>query len=938
MKPTGLALLTTVFILLSPTICSQPNSAETVPMDPLIRYGKLDNGITYYIRQNSEPEKRASFYIIQNVGSLLEEDNQKGLAHFLEHMAFNGTRHFPGKGIINTLEKHGVAFGSNINAFTSYDETVYNLSDVPVDHPGLVDTCLLILNDWSNYLLLTGEEIDAERGVITEEWRTRRNATARMIEEFMPVLLWGSKYPERDVIGDMDIIQNFKPDLLRDFYQKWYRTDLQAIAIVGDFDPEEMEKKVQSLFSKIPPFMNPPERKFYEVPDHDELLYILATDKEAGQNSIDLYIKRRAVDPERKTMDYLREQYVTTLFNSMMSRRIGELLQKGTPPFISGSVYYSSFVRGYDVFTIGAQPKKNEGPLAFEAIYTEAERIRRYGFTSGEFERAKSNLLTSWESYYKQRDKINNDTYAGNIRQHFLINEPLPSVEFEYEAIKAKLPGITLGEVSEKARDWMTDKNRVIVVQGAEEEDAEHLTEEMAREIISRISSAEIEPYVDISAGTSLINEGIHGGQVVNIKTLEQFGAVEWLLSNGARVIFRKADYEKDNITLSAYSFGGSSLVDDHLVPEIDMLATLASTYGAGDYDIITLQKMLTGKKASLNISIGELTENLSGSSTPGDFETMLQLLYLKFERPRFDSEAHNALMERYLAFMTSLNNNPQKVIQDSLTLILSDYHPRARVMNTEYLKDIEFEEIVRLYKSRIRDADDFVFFIVGNIDEADARPLIEKYIGSLSSFDGSERWIDRNVEGPEGITRKVIELPLTVPKATVVIGFDNHFPYTAYNRQALRVINGILDIAYNETIREEEGGTYGVSISISPQQYPKEEANAMIIFECDPERADNLKKIVYEQIDKLKSAGPTLEHLEKAVSNVLKNREESKSHNSYWLSALYTYYYNGIDYNDPANYEDILNGFTIEDIRKAANELFGDADLVELIFKSGKE
>jgi len=907
-------------------------------MDPQIRYGKLDNGMTYYIRQNGEPENRASFYLIQNVGSLLEEDNQKGLAHFLEHMAFNGTRHFPGKGIINTLEKHGVAFGSNINATTSYGETVYNLSDVPVDPPGLVDTCLMVLFDWSNYLLLTDEEIEAERGVVTEEWRTRRNAAARMMENFMPVLLHGSKYSERDVMGDLDVIQNFEPEVLRDFYQKWYRTDLQAIAIVGDFDPVEMERNVQSLFSKIPPAMNPPERKFYELPDHDDMLYSLTTDKEASQNSIDMYIKIRAFDPEHKSMDYLREQYIRTLFNSMLSRRVGELLQTGIPPFITGSVYYSSFVRGYDVFSIGAQSKKNEDALAFEAIYTEAERIRRWGFTPGELDRAKSNMLTSWESYYKQRDKINNETYAGNIEQHFLINEPLPSVEFEYEAIKEILPGITLGEISEKARDWMTDKNRVLIVTGPEEDGTEYLTEEMARKIITRVSSEEIEPYEDISAGASLINEDLEGGKVVNIKPLEQFGAVDWLLSNGARVIFRKADYEKDNITLSAYSPGGSSLVDDHLIPEIDMLATFASTYGAGDYDIITLQKMLTGKKASLNISIGELTENLSGSSTPGDFETMLQLLYLKFERPRFDSDAHNALMERYLAFMTSLNNNPQKVIQDSLTLILSDYHPRARVMDTDYLKDIDFEEIVTLYKSRIRDADDFTFFIVGNIDEADARPLIEKYIGSLSSVDGSERWIDRNEEGPEGITQKEIVLPLTVPKATVVISFDNHVPYTAYNRQALRIINGILDIAYNETIREEEGGTYGVSISISLQQYPKEEANAMVIFDCDPERSDQLKKIVYEQIETLKSTGPSREHLNKAVSNALKNREESKLHNSYWLSALYTYYYNGIDYNDPANYEDLLIGFTVEDIRKVANDLFGDADIVELIFRSGSE
>lgn len=932
MKKIRRTLLIGLLFILNLNLTSQ--IPDQVPVDPEIRFGKLENGITYYIRHNGEPESRASFYLIQNVGALLENDDQNGLAHFLEHMAFNGTKHFPGKGIISTLEKHGVAFGYNINAYTSHNETVYNLSDVPVDSPGLMDTCLLVLNDWSDFLLLSDEEIDAERGVITEEWRTRRNAGFRMMKEYMPVLLKGSKFAERDIIGDLEIIKSFDPQTLRDFYHNWYRTDLQAIAIVGDFDAAEMETKVKTLFSSIPAVENPQERPFFNVPDHKETLFALVTDKEASQSSVDMYIKLPSTTPETKGLGYLREQYVRTLFNSMASKRIGELLQKGIPPFISGTIRYGGFVRGYDVFSIAATAKSNQEQGAFEAIYTEAERIRRFGFTQGELDRAKSNMMTSWESYYNERDKIDNDQRINSIQDHFLINEPLPSIEFEYEMVKKLVPGISLGEVSSKAGKWMTEENRVIIVQGPEEEGISHLTQEEAFNIIKKVIDSDIKPYVDEASGNDLIGETLAGSRITSTKLLDDFGAVEWTLGNGAKVIFRKADYEKDNVALSAYSPGGLSLVQDELVPEASMLSTLASTYGTGDFDNITLQKMLTGKKASLGFSLGEVTENLSGSSTPKDFETMLQLLYLKFEKPRFDEESHNAIMERYKAFLSSMNNNPQKVMQDSVTLILSEYHPRARVLDPAFLDDIEFANMEKLYRDRIKDADDFTFFIVGNIDEDVVKPLVEKYIGSLTSVSGSEEWVDHHVMQPEGIIHKEIALSLAVPKSTVLINYSAEMAFTPYNRQSLRVLNGILDLVYNETIREEEGGTYGVSTSISLQQFPSAKATAAIMFDCDPERASDLKSIVFREIDKIIKEGPSQENLDKAVSNVLKTREESKLHNSYWLTTLYTFYFSGIDYNNPDNYENILKKITIEDIQAVASELFGESDMADILFK----
>ncbi len=937
MKIIGRILLILIAVGLSNALSAQDNNM-TVPVDEQIRYGKLDNGLTYYIRPNSEPEKRASFYLVQNVGSLLEEDNQNGLAHFLEHMAFNGTSHFPGKGIISSLEKHGVAFGYNINAYTFYYETVYNLSDIPVDQPGLLDTCLLVLNDWSDYLLLTEEEIDAERGVIVEEWRTRRTSAFRMQKKYMPVLLKGSKYPERDIIGDIEIIKNFDYQTLRDYYDRWYRTDLQAVVVVGDFDAVDMEKKVIDLFSKIPAVKNPRPLPDFEIPEHNETLYVLATDKEATQHSVDLYIKLKAVDPADKGSAYLREQYLITLFNSMIGTRINELLQKGIPPFVTGSINYSSFLRGYDVFSIGVASKPNEDVLAFEAIYKEAERLRRHGFTPGELERAKSNMLTQWDSYYKEKDKISNDSYAQSIQTHFLINEPIASVDYEYKHVKEVVPTITLEEISTRIKQWMTPENRVIVVQGPEAEDAVYLSKEQALSIMESINKSQIDPYVDNVSGKGLLSDDLAGSAIIKTKTLEQFGAEEWLLDNGVKVIYKHADFEKDNISLSAYSYGGTSLVDKAYIPDAEMMPGLSATYGVGDFDNVSLQKMLSGKNASVSFSLGQLTESISGSASPEDIETMFQLLYLKFEQPRFDVQSHDALISRYEAYLAQMNNNPQKVMQDSLSLILSDYHPRTRIMNNDYIKDVEYSEVERIYRERFNDADDFTFIIVGNIDAETLKPLVEKYIGSLSSKEGAELWIDRNIDAPEGQIEKSISMSLAVPKSTVVVSINNDLEFSPYNRQAMRIIKGILDLRYNETIREEEGGTYGVSTNISVSQFPKEKANAAIIFDCEPERSKSLKDIVYREIEKLYTEGPSEVDLGKTVNNLLKTREESKTHNSYWMSTLYSFYFSGIDYNNPANYEDIIKKFTTEDIRKVALAFFKDADIVDLTFEPAEQ
>jgi len=905
------------------------------PVDPEIRSGKLANGLTYYIRQNKEPEKRASFYIIQNVGAILENDDQNGLAHFLEHMAFNGTEHFPGKTIISSLEKHGVGFGSNINAYTWFDETVYNLSDVPVDKPGLVDTCLLILHDWSDYISLTDKEIDLERGVIEEEWRTYKNADMRMFFKVIQVVLRNSKYAVRDVIGDPEVIRSFSYNTLRSFYHDWYRTDLQAVAVVGDINVDEVEAKIRALFSKIPPVENAAPRYYSEIPWHTETYFVEATDKEASETSVSVITLHKSVPPGKKNLKYVRDNYLISLINSMLGSRISELLQKPDPPFINGSIHYGSYYpRGYNALVISASARHNEEALALESIYTEAERARRFGFFKNELDRAKARMLTYFENTYKQKDKIDNDTYVQSIQENFLNGEPLTSIDFDFEFLRKVIDGITPEEVSERFRELMIDENSTIAVQGLEDENTRHLTAPEAKDILEKVKNAKLTAYQDNALDESLVKEELKGSSVVKKVSLSHFNAVEWTLGNKVRVVYRKADYEKDNVQLYAFSYGGISCLDNSLVRAASLLPAIAPMYGAGDFDNVTLQKMLAGKNASVSFSLGETTEVMSGACAPKDFETMLQLLYLRFARPRFDKEAHTSVIQRLAAMQAQREKDPDNIKRDSIALITTGYNPRTVIFTRENIEKIYLDEIKQVYTDRFKGADEFIFFIVGNIEEDTVIKYSEKYLGSLPAAGRRETWIDRNVEQPDGKIFREIAIPLTIPKSTVFLSFARDMKYNPFNNLGLEVINGILDIVFVEKVREDESGTYGVGVSLSSQKRPEESARALISFDCNPPRAEELKKIIYRELDSLMQKGPSQVNLDKTVKNLLKNREENKMHNSYWSSVLRSYYVYNIDINDPANFEKILESFTVNDIKKLARKVFGKSDLVDIVFK----
>lgn len=929
-------LLPVLFIALMITGCGSKES-KTIPASDKVLTGKLSNGLTYYVRHNEEPKERASFYIIQNVGAILENDDQNGLAHFLEHMAFQGTDNFPGKGIIQTLERHGVSFGGNLNAYTAKNETVYNISSVPTTDVSLVDTCLLILHDWSHYLTLDDEEIDGERGVISEEWRTRRNPSFRMGLQINPIIYKDSQYAKRDVIGDLNVINNFEYQTLRDFYHDWYRTDLQAIAVVGDIDAEATVAKIKEMFEPIPAVENPKERIEYGIPEHDEMYYALGTDKEASSTNIQILTILPNKPENKNTFGYLREGLLASFFNSMVSNRLSEIMQQSNPPYLGGAIGYGGLVRNYSSYSCSTTAKPGEETEALKTILTENERIKRYGFSDSELERVKANLLSAMESSYKQRDKFRNESFVSDIKDNFLLGEPIVEYEVYYDYITKTIPKITVKEIMEYAKPWFTKKNQVAVVTGPD--DVQHLTEDEIRGIISVVEGDDsILPFEDEFIGQDLVNEDeLKGSKIKEVVPVELFDAEEWILENGVKVVYKKADYEKDNVSLYAHSDGGTSLYGVKDLSNAENAAVFTNAYGVGEFNAIKLKKALAGKMASCGTSIGTNNEVVTGSATPQDLETMFQLLYLRFTSPRMDEEKFESILNQNLANVDKICKNPNKIIQDSIDFITSNYSPRTQPLSRKYLESLKMEKMYEIYKERFGNAADFTFFIVGNVDAKDLKPLVEKYLGSLPTSENRENWVDNNVRSPKGIVKKVIPIKMETPKALVVTSFRHEMPYNLHDMYCNNVLRGILDVRYTENIREKEGGTYGVSVNSEASKEPVPIYTMTMTFNCDPDKADHLKSLIYAEIEKVKKEGVTQDEINNITKNLLKDFEQSKPHNSYWLSVITTYYIYDINNNDPAQFVDILKNMTPEDIKDFADRMFDNPDILDVVFTPKK-
>ena len=926
----GSALLLTSTSML--TAQKAPALDGKIPMDPNVRTGKLANGLTYYVRHNEEPKDRASFYIVQNVGAILENDNQNGLAHFLEHMAFNGTKNFPGKGVLNYLEKYGVAFGRNINAYTNVDETVYNLSNVPTSNANLLDSALLVLHDWSNYLSLEGEEIDNERGVIHEEWRTRRSGGMRVYLEKSKVIYQGSKYAKRDVIGDLDVIDNFDHKVIRDFYHDWYRTDLQAIVVVGDIDAEKFEAKIKEMFAHIPAVKNPKERVYFDVPGNKEPIVGVITDPEESRISFDVFYKHKATPFAEKNMNYYRNDLIASLYSNMLSNRYQELLQKGEAPFVFGYGQYYNKARKLDVFHNGASLKEDNILGGIEVLLSETERANRYGFVATELERAKTSMLSRMEKLYKERNKQNSDRLASAYKRNYLTNEPTPGLEFEFDAMKKLFPGITVNELNAHTKAWITKENMIITLSAPEKEGLKLPSKEDLLAVVAKVKQKELKPYVDEVITEPLIAELPKAGKIVKESNLDIYGATEWTLSNGAKVIVKTTDYKENQILFQAFSKGGQSLYDVKDLPSVELTASFAPFFGLGNFDQTSLKKLLTGKEVRVSPYIGELTEGLSGNSSVKDFETMLQLAHMYFEKPRFDKEAFTALKGRYKALVANMGADVNKAFRDSVSLTTTDHNARTILFDSKMIDQLDFETMKRVYKDRIADASDFTFVFVGNIDAEKARPMIESYLGSIEDIDRKESWKDNGVGYPEKDTYNHFDREMETPKTTIHINFHGDIKYSKENSIMMDMVAELLDKRYTEVIREQEGGSYGVGVWANVDKLPKEEYSLSVRFDTDPAKADKLKGIVYSEIQDLFAKGINTDDLNEAKKNFIKERQENLRKNTYWVNKINQHYVYNKTMMKPAAFDNYINSITEKKVEKFAKKYFAKPAKLEVV------
>ena len=910
---------------------AQQPQMPPIPTDPNVRIGKLENGLTYYIRHNELPKDRADFYIAQKVGSILEEDNQRGLAHFLEHMCFNGTTNFPGKGIINWLETIGVKFGQNLNAYTSIDETVYNINNVPVIRDGIVDSCLLILHDWANDLTLAEAEIDNERGVIHEEWRTGQGAMMRMYEQALPIAFEGSRYGHRLPIGTIEVIDNFPYKALRDYYETWYRPDQQGIVVVGDINVDKVEAKIKELFSPIQMPANAPERKYEVVPDNKEPIITIAKDKEQPSTMIYIWHKHPATPNEAKgNIGYMVQGYMYYMISSMMHARLEELRQGANPPFIQAAAGNNDFLlaKTTEAFAGMAVSKDDGIPTAISALVREIERARKFGFTASEYSRAKADYLRSLESAYNEREKMKNNQYVQEYVRHFIDNEPIPGIETEYALMNQLAPNIPVEAINSILPQLIKDENIVINIFGPDKEGMVYPTEAEILDILKNTKAEEITAYVDKVSDEPLMKETPKAGKIV--KTEEgPFGSTALTLSNGVRVVIKNTDFKADEIRMTAFSPGGTSLFDTKEAIQLRMLNSVAGLGGLGNFSNVDLEKVLAGKKVGISTSVSGLTERVNGNCSPKDFETLMQLVYLSFTAPRMDNDAFESFKQRTKASLANQEANPNTALSDTLNHEMYGNHPMAMRFKAEMVDQIDYNRIMEIYMDRFKEAGDFTFLFVGNINLDEIKPLIETYLGGLPTINRKENFKDIKLDIRKGSHKNVFEKQMETPKATVIKIISGNCKFNPKNSMLMSMLSQTMNMVYLETIREKEGASYGVSAGGQMNCYPKEEAMFQIYFDTDPAKREKMEQIVMAEMQKVAKEGPKPEHLAKVKEFMLKQYTEQTKENGYWLNRLLDYYFNKVDMN--TGYEKLVNEITVKDVKKFTKALLKQGNIIEV-------
>ncbi len=903
----------------------QQVETEIIPVDASVRIGKLSNGLTYYIRNNGKPENKVELRLVINAGSILEDDDQLGLAHFMEHMSFNGTKNFKKNELVDYLQSIGVKFGAHLNAYTSFDETVYILP-IPSEDPEKLEMGFQILEDWAHNVLLTGEQIDSERGVVLEEFRLGQGANERMMQKYLPKVMYGSKYADRLPIGTKENLENFDHESLRKYYKDWYRPDLMAVIAVGDVDVDILEEKIKTHFGRIPAAENPRKREVFLVENHDETFIAIESDKEAQFAQVQVIIMDLMESkPDVTNSDY-RKSVVNALFSQMINNRLDELRNGENPPFVFGATNHGgTWARtkeAYQSFAISSP----EGQLnALKSLLEESERVKRFGFQQGELDRAKKSLFARMEKSFNDKDKTESNRLVGEYVRNFLESEAIPGITWEFDFYKENLPSITLSEVNNLVNDYLRDTNRVIVLTGPEKEGLVKVTEDQVKAVLAEVSSGELKPYEDKVVASSLITNLPAMGTIVGASKDDKLGTVTLILGNGATVTYKKTDFKNDEILFQAFSFGGTSLYSTEEIKTIGFANGGLTEAGVGGFSKVDLSKMMSGKIVRVRPSIGGLSENFSGSSTPKDLETLFQLTHLYFTELNKDEKAYNSFLSKQKGFLTSLLSNPQTYFQNEMGKFLNEDNPRYLGFPTaEKMDASDYDLAYAKYLERFADAGDFNFYFVGNIDEQKLIEYSLKYIASLPGKDSNETFAVSSYRQLTGSHEKIVEIGED-QKSTVQIIYQGETIFDKKEAKAFSSLGEILSIKLIEKLREEEGGVYGVGARGSISDMPYGWFSFRISFPCGPENVTKLKDAALMEVQEIVKNGPTDKDLAKIKESQLLEYKENLKKNRFWLSYLKATDYKKVDSQRVFEFEKELEELTKADIQEVAKKYLSD-------------
>jgi zinc protease len=899
-----------------------------IPLDVNVKVGKLPNGFTYYIRRNTEPKSRVTLYLANKIGSVLENDNQQGLAHFMEHMSFNGTKHFPKNELVSYLQKAGVRFGGDLNAYTSFDETVYQLP-IPTDDPEVLKNGFQIMRDWAQDATLDSSEIDKERGVVLEEKRLGKSAQQRLQYKYLPVIFNQSRYANRLPIGTEEVLKNFTPATLRSFYTDWYRPNLQALIVVGDIDVNAVEKTIIEKFSDLKSPAKPRPRTEYTIPLTKKNQFFIGTDKEFQVTVIQVLVKHPEV--KLKTTSDMRHSILQSLYNQIIGERFGDLSKQANPPFIQGGSYISGFLADLDVASSLVVGKPGELEKGFKAVWTEVERVKKFGFTQTELDRAKNKLLEDMESAYKERDKTKSDSYVREYLRLFLKEEASPGIEYEYNFYKENMGGISLADVNGLAKKYLVDVNRDIMVLGPQKDSTSLPNEATVLNWISSVQQSNITAYEDKVSDKPLLAQKPTPGTIVSEKKRDGIGVTELTLSNGVKVVLKPTDFKNDEINFYAFSPGGTSLYNDADYESAARMTSLVSSSGVADYNSIQLDKYLTGKKVRVSPTIGERTEGISGFASPKDLELAFQLVYLYFTQPREDADVYNGALSQEKASLANRSTDPPSVFSDSVSAILGNYSVRRTGPSLEKINKINLDRAFSLYKERFADASDFTFTFVGNFEVEKIKPLLEQYLGGLPSTKRVEKARDLGIHIPYGkIDRKIYKGQ--EQKSTVRLVYSGLYTYTEDENNILEALAEVLNIKLIERLREEESGVYGVGARVGYNKFPQNRYSLTISFGCAPENVEKLIASALAVIDKVRQEGSAQLDVDKVLAEERRTTEVQLKENGFWLNYLVGQYLNEEDPDQVLSYMESLKKITIGSIKKAANTYLTGENFARLV------